>query len=169
MIALGVRRPAVASVADSTYSDVVLQLIRSAHRRCLCSLFIVDIDPRHDRDLKVFALLKELQAAGWRGVDVRLLIGGSRTNLEIAESANAARDVAASLAIRTRWLTSRPNRGSHAKMVVVDDRLILGSHNWSGGAFADQRQDSIALESPGLAEYLAAVFERQWQRASSEN
>jgi phosphatidylserine/phosphatidylglycerophosphate/cardiolipin synthase-like enzyme len=101
-------------------------------------------------------------------VDVRLLIGGSRTNFEIAEISDLARARALQLGIPCRWLTSRDVRGSHAKVVVADHETLVGSHNWSPGAFGDdQTQDSLWVASADLAAYLASEFRTQWRRAEA--
>ena len=159
----------VAAVADEKYGPVCRELIRSARRRCLCSIFIVDTWPWRDNDLVIDSLLIELASTAWRGVDVRLLIGGSRSNLRLAEVAAAARARARELGIVCRWLTSVPGRrGSHVKLVIADDDVLTGSHNWSSGAFDGQLQDSVHVRSPALAAYLADTFEQQWTRTPAE-
>lgn len=165
MIDVGVAESQVSRVADGAYPDVLASLVSNAQRRCLCSVFIVDVDPVRDPDLLVHDVLQRLQASDWRGVDVRLLIGGSRRTLQIAESAQAARTAAIAMGVTARWLSSRPVRGSHAKLVIADNTVLVGSHNWSAGAFSGQRQESVAVASPGLAEFFAAKFDEQWARA----
>jgi phosphatidylserine/phosphatidylglycerophosphate/cardiolipin synthase-like enzyme len=54
------------------------------------------------------------------------------------------------------------------KLVVADDHVLTGSHNWSGGAFEGQVQDSVMVTSPDLAAYLSAVFETQWSAAAGD-
>jgi phosphatidylserine/phosphatidylglycerophosphate/cardiolipin synthase-like enzyme len=135
----------------------------------LCSVFIVDLHPGRDKDLLVDKMVIELQAARWRGADVRLLIGGSRTNADIAQLAVAARSRAAALGIPSRALMAAPVRGSHVKLVVADDTAFIGSHNWSVGAFTNQSQDSVAVDSDALSAFLADRFEEQWQRAGAHD
>lgn len=84
--------------------------------------------------------------------------------MAIAEASEAARARALDLGVPCRWLTSVPVRGSHAKLVVCDERVLLGSHNWSAGAFDGQVQDSVLVESADLAAHLAPTFERDWAR-----
>lgn len=159
----------VAPLADETYAPRLHAVIGAARRRCLCSVFIVDTWPFRANELRVDELLVELAATAWRGVDTRLLIGGSRSNLRLAEVALAARDRARELGIPCRWLTSAPRRrGSHVKLAVIDDDVLTGSHNWSAGAFEGQTQDSLHLRSADLAAVLAARFESQWRRTPAE-
>jgi phosphatidylserine/phosphatidylglycerophosphate/cardiolipin synthase-like enzyme len=161
----GVLAAKVRLVADGAYPAELKSLIARSTRRCLCSLFIIDLSPARDRGLLVSAVMHDLQSAAWRGVDVRVLIGGCRTNVEMAELADAARARAHQLGVPCRWLTSKRNQGSHMKTVIADDRVLTGSHNWSAGAFTNQTQDSILVESQSLAAYLVTIFEDQWARA----
>ena len=152
-------------LSDTDYYEALLPSVRTSQNRILCSMFIVDLTPPRDPKGLVYQLLVDCAGAAWRGVDVRILIGGSRTNFEIGRLAAVASHVGRSLGIETRWLTHYDVRGSHMKMVIKDNRVFIGSHNWSVGAFTNQTQDSIAIESETLAEYLTEIFETQWSRA----
>jgi phosphatidylserine/phosphatidylglycerophosphate/cardiolipin synthase-like enzyme len=151
-------------VHDDAYPRELRRLIREASERVWCSLFLIDVDPRLDRELEVAGVLRDLATARWRGVDVRLLIGGSRSNLEIAQAAATAFTIASRLRIPTRGLGERDLRGSHCKVVVADDWVLTGSHNWSVGAFSAQIQDSVAVHSRDLAAYCANAILEQWRR-----
>jgi phosphatidylserine/phosphatidylglycerophosphate/cardiolipin synthase-like enzyme len=128
----------------------------------LASLFIFDTA---GVGTAIGDLVESLEAAAWRGLDVRVLLGGSRVNMSIAETAAGSAKVLADRRIQTRWLSAHGVRGSHAKYVVVDDTSLLGSHNWSRGALTNQTQDSILVRSPDLAAYLTGYFNGQWARA----
>jgi phospholipase D-like protein len=165
-VVTGVRDARVSLAADANYFNIVQSLLRSSWQRALCTLFIVDADPDRDPNLLVSTVLYELECCAWRGVDTRLLVGGSHENLEIAQTAFTAIRLARQYHVPARWLTRHAeNRGSHLKLVIADDRVLVGSHNWSGGAFTDQIQDSVLITSPPLAARLASFFESQWTRA----
>jgi len=154
----------VTLVPDRRYPKVLGNLLRRAGQRIWSTLFIVDLDPFADRKHAVFDMLVELAAARWRGVDVRLIVSGSRGNLAMAESAATTVAAARQIGIATRWLGVRPRRGSHAKFVIADNEILLGSHNWSASAFLNSTQDSLLIRSPALARYLGGLFAAQWQR-----
>lgn len=166
LVETGVADARVALAADADYYDYSLALLRSAWDRALCSIFIVDGDPNRDVSLQVDSLLYELECCVWRGADTRLLIGGSHENLEIAQTAFTAIRLARLHNVPARWLTRDSlNRGSHVKLVVADDAILVGSHNWSGGALSGRQiQDSVVVRSPALAARLASFFESQWSR-----
>ncbi len=153
-----------ALVADDAYPEVALALVDGARRRCLVSMFILDmVRPDHPALLD---LVDALGDAAWRGVDTRVVVGGSRQTYQIAATASAARAVLSGAAVPVRWLAAAPVRGSHAKVLVADDHVLLGSHNWSPGSFSGQQiQDSVVIGSAGLAGLLHTGFEEQWRRA----
>ena len=167
MIRAGVSGALVDLVTDAAYGETVSSLIHSARRSLLASVFIVDPSPQRDPELVVEDLFWRLRASVWRGVDVRLVIGGSQSNLNLAALAHSALTLATEFGIHCRCLTRTPLRGSHAKFVIADDLVLTGSHNWSPGAFKGQAQDSVLVRSSALAAFLAAMFEEQWQRAGS--
>jgi phosphatidylserine/phosphatidylglycerophosphate/cardiolipin synthase-like enzyme len=163
---VGTTSAGVRFVPDDEYYPIARHLITQAHRTCLVSMFIIDLKSgQFDRDAKVFQLLKLVREASWRGAAAKVLIGGSRSNLLLAEVAEIARYVSLELGIACRWLTSQDVRGSHAKLVLSDQRILTGSHNWSAEAFTNQTQDSVLIDSPALSAYLASYFESQWRRA----
>lgn len=165
---IGVGAAPVALIGDEQYPVALAEIIDGSRLRLLCSIFIVDLAPRRDRDLAVDKVLHSMADAVWRGVDARLLIGGSRTNTELIELADAGRQRALSLGVPCRWLTASRRRGSHSKFVVADDTVLNGSHNWSASAFDESTQDSVLVRSPDLAAYVASLFEKQWGRARIE-
>ena len=166
--AFGTGAAAAALVPDATYAGTAAALIRGTRHHCLGLLFIVDPDPIEDQHLRVDGLLHELAAAAWRGVDARLIVGGSRSNGRILDAALLARARAQALDVPCRLVAAVEQRSHHAKMLVADDRCLLGSHNWSPGALGGQTQDSVLIEDPAFAAYLASRFETQWAAARAE-
>lgn len=152
-------------LSDGKYLPFVLQTLGASTNRFLASIFIIDPRVGHSPEPHVYNLLIACRDAMGRGADVRILIGGSRSNHEIGASAQLAWDLCRALGLDARWLTSMDTRGSHMKLVVADDTVIVGSHNWSGGAFNGQIQESIAIRSPSLAAICARTFENQWTRS----
>ncbi len=159
---------AAALITDQSYRDTASGLITRAANHCLASIFIVDPDPLEDTDLMVDALLHDLAGAAWRGVDARLLIGGSRDTARIRDACLLARTRAQGLDIPARLLAATGQRSDHAKIVVAGDAVLLGSHNWSPGALAGQIQDSILIRDMALAGYFVTRFEAQWSIAREE-
>lgn len=162
---IGVQSADVSLISDDSYYNVIRKLFEHSTECCLASVFIVDLNAHDDPDIKILQILKTLQDATWRGVEVKLLIGGSVENLAISEACHIAQDVASALDIDCRLLSSENRRGSHNKLVTVDDYVLNGSHNWSKSAMSNQIQDSFLVKSSAIAAYMRTVFYQQWTRA----
>jgi phosphatidylserine/phosphatidylglycerophosphate/cardiolipin synthase-like enzyme len=54
------------------------------------------------------------------------------------------------------------------KLVIADNHILTGSHNWSRGMFGTETQDSVLLESPALAAALRVYFEETWLDATGD-
>ncbi len=157
-------------VSDEQYHQVVKWLCLRARRRIFATIFIVDIMPSDDNDRQnlVVNLLNDLKSACLRGVDVRLIIGGSKQNPNIQDKTEATLVHCRHLNIPCQLMSLNSNMSSHKKIVVADDRVLLGSHNWSSGAFSGQIQDSVLIEDPRLASYLADELAIQWRALLKE-
>ena len=155
----------VSPVPDGDYLRVVTDILRGSRRQVLCSLFIVDLDPARDAALVVDSVLMELAAAVWRGVDVRLLIGGSRNNHLIEAATLMAHARALELEVPCRLAAASKEDDTHVKLVVADDWVLTGSHNWSAALYGDQTQDSVVARSAALAASLGHRFESAWAAA----
>ncbi|WP_430448103.1 phospholipase D-like domain-containing protein [Rhodophyticola sp.] len=164
----GVTGAGAALVPDDTYGDVARGMIGRSRGYCLATLFIVDLDPAGDTDLRVDGMVQEMAAAAWRGVDARLIVGGSRVNGDILDMARLARARARSLGLPCRMVATTEQISNHSKVLVADGVTLLGSHNWSPGALTGQRQDSVAITSAVFAAYQLSRFAAQWATAGAE-
>ena len=51
---------------------------------------------------------------------------------------------------------------SHNKGVIVDDRVWVGSVNWTENSFRDNREAAVIIESSCVADYFASLFLSDW-------
>ena len=166
---LGLHDALTALVPDAAYAGVATAMIRAARGHCMATVFIVDPDPIEDDALVVDALLGDMADAAWRGVDTRLVIGGSRENGDILDACLLARSRAQTLGVPCRMVAATDQRSTHIKMLVADDHVLLGSHNWSPGALAGpQRQDSVLVTHGGFAGFGVGRILEQWAIARAE-
>jgi phosphatidylserine/phosphatidylglycerophosphate/cardiolipin synthase-like enzyme len=154
-------------IPDAEYLGFVRRLFSDAKRLCFASLFLVGESPWRAREFVMDGLLLALVEARWRGVDARLLVGGSRSSPAMIQMAEAARKRARVLRVPCRWLTNIPKLAGHAKVVIADSHVLVGSHNWTNGG-VDAQSDSVCVASTSLALRLEKRFEQQWQVAGQE-
>ncbi len=116
----------------------------------------------HSLDLELFVLtdtgvVHALEAAGLRGVAVRVLLDPSQPSSDPAYAALRAGG------IPVRWYRSRGEL-LHAKAIVADRASILfGSANWSGGGFARNHELDIEMAAaPEVAAQMLAQMDLDW-------
>ena len=107
-------------------------------------------------------LLKALERAARRGVEVRLLVDHDEAREKGSLVGKASK---AGARVRT-W----PKRQKmHAKLVVVDgQRAITGSFNWTERGAKDNLELVVDDRCPQSAAQLQAAFDRVWQGAGDD-
>ncbi|WP_430505992.1 phospholipase D-like domain-containing protein [Haloparvum sp. PAK95] len=123
--------------------------------------------PRAGDDSELLAAV--LRAAD-RGVRTRILLSNAwydeRENENLTAKLNA-RAVARDVPLTVSIAEPRSRYGKvHAKGVVADDTVVVGSLNWNRQAATENREVLLAIESPRLADYFARVFAADWRGGS---
>ncbi|WP_416839206.1 phospholipase D-like domain-containing protein [Haloferax sp. DFSO52] len=111
-----------------------------------------------------------LKRAATRGVRVRLLLGSAwyvdDENRELAERLNRWADRTGNpLSVRLARPAGRYG-AIHAKGVVADDTIIVGSLNWNRHSAHENREVSVALTDSAAATYYRDVFEADWNASN---
>jgi phosphatidylserine/phosphatidylglycerophosphate/cardiolipin synthase-like enzyme len=112
-------------------------------------------------------LLRATLRAADRGVEVRVLLSGAwyvvEENAALVEWLNGVADR------RDLPLTARVAEPSgryekiHAKGVVADDVVVVGSLNWNENAVSENREVALAIRSEALAGYFRETFVADWR------
>ncbi|WP_411962925.1 phospholipase D-like domain-containing protein [Haloferax sp. YSMS24] len=111
-----------------------------------------------------------LKRAARRGVRVRLLLGSAwyveDENRELADRLNRwADNTGHPLSVRLARPAGRYG-AVHAKGVVADDTVVVGSLNWNSHSATQNRELSVAIADPDAAAYYRGVFERDWDASN---
>jgi phosphatidylserine/phosphatidylglycerophosphate/cardiolipin synthase-like enzyme len=147
--------PLVSSPESPRYLAYLPGLISSARERVWAALS----DLRLYGDGATDPLVEALAEAAARGVDVRVLLE-RREGLPRAEQL-AARKRLEDGGAEVRWDT--PEVTLHAKFLLVDGRLVVGSSHWTKSALTGSVQVDLVLDSRELAGQAAEFFELAWQ------
>jgi phosphatidylserine/phosphatidylglycerophosphate/cardiolipin synthase-like enzyme len=105
-------------------------------------------------------VLRLLESAKRSGVAVRVLLdpGQDVNRPSYAELRRTG--------VAARWFRPAPGAKLHAKAVLADRRLVLGSANWSHHGLDVNHELDIATTDPGALAAFAARFEADWQAAA---
>lgn len=105
-------------------------------------------------------LLLLLETAAWRGVRVRVLLdpGQDVNRPAFAQLRRAGPEV--------RWYRPPPGAKLHAKAVLADARLLLGSANWSRHGLDVNHELDVETDDRAATSAYAARFESDWEAAA---
>ncbi len=124
---------------EQDYLRRVERMFAGAKRRIWVMLFVI----RPDAGSPVDGLLSALADAKSRGVDVRVVLDRPRADAG-ADERTRNREAATWLTdhgIAVTW--DEAERTTHAKVLLIDDRAIIGSHNWTRSALLLNRELSV--------------------------
>ena len=102
--------------------------------------------------------LEWMSAAADRGIDTRFILDSSNSNRDdIINRINSTTE------IKSISVSGRPTFSLiHNKGVVADDKVWVGSVNWTETSFKSNRELAIILDSPEIAEFFAELFIEDW-------
>jgi cardiolipin synthase len=156
----GTADPARATPVPSpdSYLRHILPLIEGAKQR----IFVEQqyIPPSDSAD----ELLSRIKARAEAGVDVRLIVSpqfrkvGKKDNWELTQEALRAHDLEPCL----RAMNIKVFSHLHNKGLVVDDKVVVSSTNWSENSLIRAREAGLIIEHRDLADYFAEIFEADW-------
>jgi len=110
--------------------------------------------------------------AARRGVDVRLLLSGAwyvrEENAALAERLEALAE-REGIPLSVRLAEPAGFEKVHAKGVVIDDTVVLGSLNWNSAATTRNREVLLALTGPEVAAYYRRVFDADWRASAGKS
>jgi phosphatidylserine/phosphatidylglycerophosphate/cardiolipin synthase-like enzyme/V8-like Glu-specific endopeptidase len=138
------------------YCDAVLGLIASARTQLLFQNQYIKMAGATSGFLK--ALVDALVDRATKIDDVRIIL---RSGDSLVDDVSALKRRGVDPA-RIKKL-----RNTHTKGIVVDGaRVLVGSHNWSAPGVTLNRDASLIFEDEAIAQYYAAAFELDWNRAT---
>ncbi|SEH43324.1 Phosphatidylserine/phosphatidylglycerophosphate/cardiolipin synthase [Halopenitus malekzadehii] len=149
-------------LAPENAADEIVERIDAADERVLVTV------PRSDGP--EWRLLNAVIRAAERGVDSRLLLSNAWYDAEQNEALAArlnARAAADSIPLSVAVTEPRSRYAKiHAKGLVADDTVVVGSLNWNPSAATRNREVLVAFESATAADYFHRVFVADWRGGS---
>lgn len=146
----------VYDLLDEEYYQSVKDDLGSASETVLVAMYSMIYDPG-DLDDWANGLIRELVNAKDRGVNVTVIIenrtyfGYMNDNLE-AYQYLSQNNVTVQL--------DNENDTDHMKLVIIDDNIVyVGSHNWSESGLYYNHETSVKIVSEDIAEIFTAYFE----------
>lgn len=139
---------------DRAYESAAHGMIAAAGTRVRLVMYLVQpVSPVTD-------LLDDLERAAARGVDVRVLLDDAGPDVATVYGQLTGAGVEVAL--------DSPQVTTHAKLLVVDDRALLGSHNWTAPALERNNEAALEVRSSVLAAAWADWADALWADSTSD-
>jgi len=149
-------------ITPENFHDTVKAFLRSATQS-------IRIEQQYIRGGQeaVEELLTEIEAArqGNPDLDIRIIVSPKFLAGEKKRKfLKAMRDLNLEFDENFRFLSSRHFVHCHNKLIVVDEeKVLLGSQNWSSTGLLSNREASLLVEHAGIAAYFAEIFDSDWE------
>ena len=148
--------PNVAMYTEGSYKALVQPLIQAAKTRILLCTYAMNTD-----DSDVQAVLADVAAAVKRGVPVRAVLDLSPASDGGDPTINAdAGTYLKNLGVQVRNDPSTVI--THAKFIVIDGAVLLGSNNWGYGGFVSYHEAGVKTQFAAAVTAVVAYFEQLW-------
>lgn len=151
----------VIKLSDDDYFYFLIDAIKKAKKKIYATIFIVD--PLKDLSDKVKKILDELSYAKWKGLTIKLVVGYSNKSFIIDMCGRATKKYCDTINIPTRFCNPPDDYSLHSKYIIIDDDLVIvGSHNWTASDIFSNTEESIAVYSKDTAINLTKEFDELW-------
>lgn len=141
-------------ILGTQYPYEVLPLIENAERRVSVVMFYISYDPQK-ADSKVNALVDALIAAKRRNVEVTVVMDKDKEGDVYSSRLINAPTYHLLKENKVPVYFDTVEAATHSKIVVADDQVVIGSHNWTLGSFYKYDDVSVKITSSDAAQYYA--------------
>ena len=148
---------AVKTLVNRQYFPEVLALLDGAAQRIRVVMYGIKYDPKYSGS-KVNRLVEALAAAHGRGVDVAVVMDLSDYNATLNEVNAPAKEYLAAAGVAV--YDDAEKITTHAKMILADDRVVIGSANWGYDALERRNETCVVIRDPEIAAYFMDYFAR---------
>jgi competence ComEA-like helix-hairpin-helix protein len=151
----------VCVIDDEEYLSFIKKLLSIAQIRIRIIMFFMKFED--EEKYPTDSIFAQLESAKNRNVDIKVILDkdaegevfGSRIINENAYNFFKQNDIEVTY--------DSEETLTHTKIVLVDDNhLVIGSHNWTAGSFYAYDDKSIYIESPEMVEEASNYFDKLW-------
>lgn len=148
---------AVKTLVNRQYFPEVMGLFNAATQRIRVVMYGISYSPKYAGG-KVNQLVEALAAARARGVDTGVVIDLSDYNALLNKVNRPAKEYLAAAGVAVYDDPAKTT--THAKMIVADDAVVIGSVNWGKDALEVRNETGAVVRDPEIAAYFLGYFDR---------
>jgi len=150
----------ITTLIESNYYDYVINAINNAKNHIYVAMFQFKFYENN----KVRDILDALVKAKQKGIEVKILLDRSDWNKEIEKKNKETIEYLKQYGIEAKF--DVPSQTLHAKFIIIDDIVIIGSTNLVYYALYKNAETNIAIKNKGIAREFMNYFDFLWEKAS---
>ena len=145
------------------YFPAAQALIENAKERVYLVVYGFNLNPKYP-DSDVHKLAQALGEAWKRGLDVKVIVELSDYNDTLNEVNATAVSYLGGECVPVRF--DPLDEITHAKLLVADDAVIVGTNNWGHGGFHLYQEVGAVTDNAGAVTKLADYFLTLWEKSA---
>jgi len=151
------------TVINRQHFPVINDLISQAKSRVWVIMYGMKYSESYP-DSKPNRLIDELIAAAGRGIDVRVVLDKSDYNDGLNRINRETKDRLEKGGVKVHF--DREEITTHAKLVISDNRLIIGSANWGYQAMDIRNESSLLTNNREALDFFVGYFLDIWENGT---
>ena len=153
--------PGVRTVINRQHFDALFGLLTGAKKRIRVLMYGMKYyTGRNAEDSRTNRLIESLVAARRRGVDVKVILDRSDYNKILNKINTATREYLEEGSVKVRFDPEEIT--THAKVVIADDQVMIGSANWGYLAMEVRNESSLVVSVPEVVAFFEDYFMKIW-------
>jgi phosphatidylserine/phosphatidylglycerophosphate/cardiolipin synthase-like enzyme len=152
-------------LANQYYFDYLIDEIKKAKKSISISMFYFSYFK--DKNSETSRIISSIENAVKNNIEVKVILDRDRpTDIYSSYKANKKRfEQLKRIGVSVKL--DKKEVASHAKLVIIDnEKVIIGSHNWTFGSFAKYEETSVAIDSKDLAIEYNTIFNTRFSNLS---
>jgi phosphatidylserine/phosphatidylglycerophosphate/cardiolipin synthase-like enzyme len=151
----------VSILDDSDYFYFIREMLPKVEKRIYIVMFLMHFEEKEEGS--TLELLKELVEKKKNGVEVKVIL--DRADEKDEYGANIVNKNAFDFLVKN-GIPVLPDKGdskTHTKLMLIDDEhVIIGNHNWTSGSFFRYDDKSVYVCSKELSQTFSQYFDDLW-------
>ncbi|MBI5148949.1 hypothetical protein HZA33_04690 [Candidatus Pacearchaeota archaeon] len=149
----------VTPLFDKNYASVLISEINNADKEIDIAMF--EFKFYENEKNKVRQVLDALINASARNVSVKILLDASDWSKEVTNENKATISYLQENGVNAKL--DNPKRTLHAKLIIIDDKVFVGSHNLVFHALERNSEISAMIENSDVLQQYKSYFEWLWK------
>jgi len=158
-----VELPEIKTVVNRQHFPELISLLDGGRRRIWVVMYGMSYNERYPGS-HPNRLIEALGQAARRGVDVRVILDRSDYNEGINRVNDETSERLGKTGVKVRF--DREDVTTHAKLVIVDEKAMVGSANWGYQAMDVRNESSLLVQDKAVVEDLTRYFLEMWDEGT---